>query len=71
MKVKFLSAVNHDGKSFAEGDGADLPNSAARELIACGAAEQFDPAAAKAAAKVDADAEAARIAAELAAKAQA
>ena len=83
MKIKFLSPVSHDADKFEVGDTADLSNTAARELISCGAAEQYDPAAAKAAAKAEAEAqalvkaeadalaEAARIAAELAAKAQA
>ena len=79
MKIKFLSPVSHDADKYDVGDTADLPSAAARELIAGGAAEQFDPAAAKAAAKAEAealakaeaDAEAARIAAELAAKPQA
>lgn len=84
MKVKFLSPVNAGAEVYSVGDTADLPNAQAKELIACGAAEQYDPAAAKAAAKAEAEAkaaaeldahkaaaaadEAARQAAELAAK---
>ena len=48
MKVKFISPVNAGTKVYSVGDTADLPNPQARELIACGAAEQFDPGAAKA-----------------------
>lgn len=58
MKVKFLSPVNAGSDLYAVGDTADLPNAQAKELIACGAAEQFDPGAAKAAAKAEAEAEA-------------
>lgn len=58
MKVKFLGPVQHDADVYQEGDTADLPNAAAKSLIACGAAEQFDPAAAKAAAKLEAEAQA-------------
>ena len=48
MKVKFISPVNAGTKVYLVGDTADMPNPQARELIACGAAEQFDPGAAKA-----------------------
>ena len=54
MKVNFLSPVNAGSKQHQVGDTADLPNAQARELIACGAAEQFDPAAAKAEAEAQA-----------------
>ena len=57
MKVKLLSPVSHDADKFEVGDTADLPNAAAKALIACGAAEVFDPAAAKAAAKAEAEAQ--------------
>jgi hypothetical protein len=79
MKVKFLSPVNAGTEVHSVGDTADLPNTQAKELIACGAAEVFDPAAAKAeaqakaqaAAEADAKAKAEQAAAaELAAKAQ-
>ena len=82
MKIKFLSPVNAGSEQHQVGDTADLPNAQARELLACGAAEQFDPAAAKAAAKAEAEAQALaaaeadakakaeQAAAELAAKAQ-
>lgn len=59
MKVKFLSPVNAGTEVYSVGDTADLPNAQAKELIACGAAEQFDPGAAKAAAKAEAEAKAA------------
>lgn len=79
MKIKFLSPVSHDADKFEAGDIADLPSAAARDLIVCGAAEQFDAAAAKVAAKAEAealakaeaDAEAALLVAEVAAKGQA
>ena len=61
MKVKFISPVNAGTKVYSVGDTADLPSLQAGELIACGAAEQLDPGAAKAAAKAEA---AAREAAE-------
>ena len=59
MKVKFLSPVNAGTEVYSVGDTAELPNPQAKELIACGAAEQFDPGAAKAAAKAEAAATAA------------
>jgi hypothetical protein len=82
MKIKFLSPVSHDADKFEVGDTADLPNAAVKALLACGAAEMFDAAAAKAAAKAEAEAQALaaaeadakakaeQAAAELAAKAQ-
>lgn len=51
MKVKFLSPVSHNADKYEVGDTADLPTSAAHDLIACGAAEQCDQPAAKADAK--------------------
>ena len=51
MKVKFLSAVAHDNKPFAEGDTADLPTAAAKALIDGGAAEPANAGAEKAAAE--------------------
>jgi hypothetical protein len=48
MKLKFLSTVKHDADAFDVGDVGDLPKAAAEQLIACGAAERFDTAAAKA-----------------------
>ena len=59
MKIKFLSPVNAGTELYAVGDTADLPHAQAKELIVCGAAEQYDPAAAKAMAKAEADAKAA------------
>ena len=62
MKVKFLSPVNAGTEVYSVGEVADMPKPQASELIACGAAEVFDPAAAKAeasaaaAAKAEADA---------------
>ena len=56
MKVKFTTPVQHDADVYAAGDTADLPNAAAKPLIECGAAVAFDPAAAKAAAKLEAEA---------------
>ena len=47
MKVKFLTPVQHDAANYAVGDTADVPNPAAKLLISTGAAEPFDPAAAK------------------------
>lgn len=59
MKVKFLTSVLHDGDQYEAGNTADMSNAAARALIAINAAEQYDPAAAKAAAKAEAEAKAA------------
>ena len=59
MKVKFLSPVNAGTEVYSQGDTADMLPAQAKELIACGAAEQYDPNAAKAAAKAEADAKAA------------
>lgn len=64
MKVKFLSPVQHDADRYQPGDTADLPKAAAEQLIAVGAAEVFDPVAARAAAKAKAEAEAAELAAK-------
>ncbi len=57
MKVKFLTAVQHDGETYAEGDSADIAAPAAKQLIASGAAES--PESAKERAKARAESEAA------------
>ena len=56
MKVKFLTPVQHDTQSYQAGESAELPGKAAKSLIDCGAAEQFDPAAEKLVAKAEAEA---------------
>ena len=66
MKIKFLSPVNAGTEVYAVGDTADLPHAQAKELIVCGAAEQYDPVAAKAMAMAKAKAEAEAIADKLA-----
>lgn len=38
MKIVITSPVEHDGKSLAEGDTADLPETAAQALIDAGMA---------------------------------
>ena len=61
MKIKFLSPVNAGAKVYAVGDVADMPKPQASELIACGAAEVYDPTAAKAEAEELVDKEAAEL----------
>lgn len=56
MKVKFLTPVQHDGKDFAEGESADLPAPAAKQLIEVGAAESAESAKERAKARADAEA---------------
>lgn len=58
MKIKFLSPVNAGTEVYAIGDTANLPHAQAKELIVCGAAEQYDSVAAKALDKAEAEAKA-------------
>ena len=71
MKVKFLSPVQHDRTSHAVGDTADLPGAAAKSLIDCGAVEEVDPAADRAALRAASKAKAEQEAADKAAAEQA
>lgn len=68
MKVKILTPVQHDARSYPAGEIADLPRAAAESLVDCGAAQPMDTAADRAAAKAEAqaraDAEAAQLVAE-------
>ena len=48
MKVKFLTPVQHDAQLYSEGDTADLPTPAAKQLIDNGAAEEVSSSKAKA-----------------------
>lgn len=57
MKVKFLTPVQHDRTSHAVGDTADLPGAAAKSLIDCGAAEEVDTTADRAALRAASKAE--------------
>ena len=38
MKIIIAQPVQHDDKTFAPGDKADLPKAAAEALLACGSA---------------------------------